>query len=56
MMLETLQELADKQGTTMADIVRKAIANEKFFQDVEDQDGTILIQDKNKKLKQIVRR
>jgi Ribbon-helix-helix protein, copG family len=49
-----LQEIAAQRGTTMAEIIRKAISTEKFLHETQAQGGKVLIQDKDKNLKQLL--
>lgn len=52
--LNSLREIAEKSGTTMAQVLRKAIATEKFLQDTVAEGGKVLIQDKDNTLKQLL--
>jgi hypothetical protein len=45
--LNTLRELAGESNTTMAEIVRRAVATERFLRDTSASGGKILIKDKN---------
>ena len=49
-----LKELAKNQKTSMTEILRRAISLEKFANDTVESGGKILIEDKDKKLKQIL--
>lgn len=49
-----LRQLADKRGTTMTEILRRAIETEGFLEDVISNNGKILVEDADKKLKQVV--
>ncbi len=44
--LETLRRLAEASGTSMAEVVRKAVAMEKFLYETTQAGGKILIKDK----------
>lgn len=52
--LNSLKEISQKTGTSMAEVLRKAIATEKFLQDTVAEGGKVLIQDKDKTLKQLL--
>jgi Ribbon-helix-helix protein, copG family len=45
--IETLRELAKKTGSSMAEVVRRAVATEKFLRDVTAEGSKILIKDKD---------
>ena len=45
--LETLRELAEGANTSMAEIVRRAVATEKFLKDASANGSKILIKDKD---------
>ena len=49
-----LKELAKNQKTSMTEILRRAISLEKFASDTVESGGKLLIEDKDKKLKQIL--
>jgi hypothetical protein len=49
-----LKKLAKKRCTTMTEILRQAIGTEKFFDDVSDEGGKILVEDKRGRLRQLV--
>jgi predicted DNA-binding protein len=42
--VDALKEMADKKGTSQAEILRRAISTEKFLNDTMAQKGKILIQ------------
>ena len=52
--IDVLRELAQKRGTTMTDVLRQAIGTEKFIDEVNEDGGKILIEDKNGKMRQLV--
>ena len=52
----TLKGLAEQQGTTITDALRKAIGTESFFRTAKGNGSDILVQDKNKNVKQVVLR
>jgi hypothetical protein len=43
--VDDLKELAKRSGSTMAEVLRRAIANEKFFSDTVEKGGKVLIQE-----------
>jgi predicted DNA-binding protein len=49
-----LEELAKVRGTTMTEVLRRAIFTEKYLSDQVAEGGKILVEEKNKKLKQLV--
>lgn len=52
--VEALKQIAAKRGVTMAEVVRQAIATEKFFVDEVEKGHKILIEDKDRSLRQVV--
>ncbi len=44
--LDTLRELAVQTGTSMTEVVRRAVATEKFLRDTSAEGSKILIKDK----------
>lgn len=54
--IDALSEIAGKRGTSMSEVIRQAIATEKFLFDTDQSGGKILIEEKDKRLKQIVLR
>lgn len=52
--VKTLRELSAQRGTTMAEIIRQAISTEKFLHEAASTGCKILIQDKNKSVRQLV--
>lgn len=50
-----LEELAKTRGGSMADALRDAIALTKWFKDVQDRGGTILVEDRNGKQREVMR-
>lgn len=45
--IDTLRELAAETGSSMAEVVRRAVATEKFLRTTFAEGSTILIKDKN---------
>jgi hypothetical protein len=45
--IQTLRELAQKTGSSMAEVVRRAVATEKFLRDTVAEGSKILIKDKD---------
>ena len=54
--IDALTEIAGQRGTSMSEVIRRAIATEKFLFDTDQSGGKILIEEKDKRLKQIVLR
>jgi predicted transcriptional regulator len=54
--LEAISVLASNRGSTMAEVIRQAIATEKFLFDTTKAGGKILIEDKDENMKQVVLR
>jgi predicted DNA-binding protein len=52
--VEALKLIAAKRGTTMAEVVRQAIATEKFLVDEVEKGSKILIEDKDRSVRQVV--
>ncbi len=52
--VEALKLIAAKRGTTMAEVVRQAIATEKFLVDEVEKGNKILIEDKDRSVRQVV--
>ena len=49
-----VKELAETRGSTMTAVFRRALENEKFFDDVVKDGGKVLIENRQGKLKQVV--
>jgi Ribbon-helix-helix protein, copG family len=41
---KTLEDLADRKGKTLSEVLRDAIALEKWFQDTNDEGGKVLVE------------
>ena len=54
--VDTLRELAKLTGTSMAEVVRRAVATEKFLRDTMQEGGKILIKDKDSSLRELILR
>ena len=52
--VDDLKEMAARTGSSMAEVLRRAISNEKFFQDTVVQGGKVLIQDKDRSVKEVL--
>ncbi|WP_047534526.1 CopG family transcriptional regulator [Methylotenera sp. N17] len=52
--LNQLEAMAKTRGVSKADILRQAIANQKFFIDTESSGGKILIEEEDKSLKRVI--
>lgn len=47
--VDTLRNLAQQTGSSMAEVVRRAVATEKFLRDTSAEGSKILIKDKDSK-------
>lgn len=54
--IKAIREIAERRGTTMTEVIRQAIATEKFLFDTVQEGGKVLVEDRDKTLKQIVLR
>ncbi len=54
--VDALKSLADERGTSVTEALRKAISTEKFLHDTTKEGGKILIEDRDKSLKQVLLR
>lgn len=52
--VKALKELAEKRGTTMTEVLRQAIGTEKFIEEVNQDEGKILVEDKKGRVRQLV--
>jgi hypothetical protein len=52
--VDNLRQIAEKNGITLTAALRQAIANEKFLEDELRNDAKLLIEDKNKAVRQVV--
>jgi predicted transcriptional regulator len=52
--VDNLRQIAEKNGITLTAALRQAIANEKFLEDELKGDAKLLIEDKNKAVRQVV--
>jgi predicted transcriptional regulator len=52
--VENLRQIAEKNGITLTAALRQAIANEKFLEDQLQSDSKLLIEDKDKSIRQVV--
>jgi hypothetical protein len=52
--VEAVRKMAQKAGTSMAEIVRRAISTDKFIHDAVDEGSLILIKDKDNGMRQLV--
>ncbi len=52
--IDALTELAKVRGTTMTEVLRRAIFTEKFLSDQVADGAKILLEEKNNKVKQLV--
>jgi hypothetical protein len=54
--IETLKDLANRTGSSMAEVVRRAVATEKFLRDTTGEGSKILIKDKDNSIRELVLR
>ena len=54
--IETLRELARANGSSMAEVVRRAVDTEKFLRDVTKEGSRILIKDKDSSMRELILR
>jgi predicted transcriptional regulator len=52
--VKALKELAEKRGSTMTEVLRQAIGTEKFIEEVNEDEGKILVEDKKGRVRQLV--
>lgn len=52
--IDTVRDLASKTGRSMAEVVRRAVATEKFLRDTIGDGSKILIKDKDNSLRELV--
>jgi hypothetical protein len=52
---EVLTEIAQRRGKSISDVLRDAIAFEKWYQDIVDSGGHVLVERDNGRLREIVR-
>ena len=52
--VNVLRHLAAKRNITMTEVLRQAIGTEKFLDEVSDNRGTVLIEDKRGRVRQLV--
>jgi ribbon-helix-helix CopG family protein len=51
---EALRQLAQRRGSTMADVVRRAISTEKFLDQTRAEGGKVLIEGKDKQIRELL--
>ncbi|HUF23399.1 MAG TPA: ribbon-helix-helix protein, CopG family [Vicinamibacterales bacterium] len=52
--VDALREISEESGSSMAEVLRRAISTEKYLYDTVREGGKILIQDKNKNMKELL--
>jgi predicted transcriptional regulator len=52
--IDALRELAEKRQTTLTEVLRQAVSTEKFFDTTIGRGGKILIEEPDKKQKQVI--
>ncbi len=51
---QAMKDISTKRGTSMTEVLRQAISNEKYFQDASERNEKILVEDKSGKLRRVV--
>ena len=51
---ELLREMANDRGTTLVDVIRRALQLEEYLRKVRDEGGRILVEDEAKTQKELV--
>ena len=51
---ELLKVLAQRLGITMTDVIRRGIRTEKWFLELEDNDATLLVEEKDGKVSKVL--
>jgi adenine C2-methylase RlmN of 23S rRNA A2503 and tRNA A37 len=51
---QALEWMANKRGVTLGEVIRRAIGTEKFLIEETDRGGTVLIEEKSGRVKQLV--
>jgi predicted DNA-binding protein len=54
--VDALKELAEKSGSSMAEVLRRAISTEKFLNDTVEKGGKILIDDGKSQKQLLIRK
>ena len=52
--IDTLKELAEATGVSMAEVVRRSVETEKFLRDSVEEGSKILIKDKDNSLRELI--
>jgi metal-responsive CopG/Arc/MetJ family transcriptional regulator len=52
----TLEDLADRKGKSMSEVLRDAIALEKWFQDTNDEGGKVLVEQEGGRAREVIPR
>ncbi len=52
--IQALEEIASRRGTSLSAVIRSAIATEKYFSDAKKSGAKILIEEKDKSMKQVI--
>ncbi len=52
--IDTLKELAEATGVSMAEVVRRSVETEKFLRDSVQEGSKILIKDKDNSLRELI--
>ena len=51
---DALKQLSEKKGVSMTEILRRAIGTEKLLNDTVDSNGKVLIEEANKRVRQVL--
>ncbi|MCW5773292.1 MAG: ribbon-helix-helix protein, CopG family [Rhodospirillaceae bacterium] len=54
--LDAIKKVASKRGTSVTDAIRRALLMEQFLTEEEEKGNKLLIEDKDKNLRQVVRK
>lgn len=52
--IEDLKQIAEKRKTSVADVIRQAIATEKFVHETTSTGGKILVENKDRKVREVL--
>lgn len=52
--VQVLKDLAEKRNTTMTEVLRQAIGTEKYLEQVSEDKGKVLVEDKKGRVRQLV--
>jgi len=52
--VSAIRSIAKRRGTTMTEVIRQAIGNEKYIDDMLDEGGRILVEDKRGHVREVL--